>query len=57
MYFVHISAKEGVSAVREARGRGLPINGETLHNYVSFTAEDYKKPDGPKCHTYPSMKS
>ena len=47
VYFVHISAKEGVNAVREARGRGLAINGETLHNYVSFTAEDYKKPDGP----------
>ncbi len=57
VYFVHISAKEGVNAVREARGRGLPIYGETLHNYVSFTAEDYKKPDGAKYHTYPSLKS
>ena len=57
VYFVHISAREGVNAVREARGKGLPIYGETLHNYVSFTAEDYKKPDGPKYHTYPSLKS
>ena len=47
VYFVNISPKESVNAIREARGRGLPINGETLHNYVSFTAEDYKKPDGP----------
>ena len=38
VYFVRISAKEGVNVVREARGRGLPINGETLHNYVSFTS-------------------
>jgi len=57
VYFVHVSAKEGVNAIREARGRGLPIYGETLHNYVSFTAEDYKKPDGMKYHTYPSLKS
>ena len=57
VYFVPISAKGGVNVVREARGRGLPINDETLHNYVSFTAEDYKKPDGPKYHTCPSLKS
>ena len=57
VYFVHVSAREGVNAVREARGRGLPIYGETLHNYVSFTSEDYKQPDGMKYHTYPSLKS
>ena len=57
VYFVHVSAKEGVNAIREARGRGLPIYGETLHNYASFTSEDYKKPDGMKYHTYPSLKS
>ena len=57
VYFVHVSAKEGVQAIREARGKGLPIYGETLHNYVSFTAEDYKRPDGMKYHTYPSLKS
>ena len=57
VYFVHVSAKEGVGALREARGRGLPIYGETLHNYVSFTADDYRRPDGPKYHTYPSLKS
>ena len=57
VYFVHVSAKEGVEAIREARGRGLPIYGETLHNYVSFTAENYKEPDGMKYHTYPSLKS
>ena len=56
VYFVHISAKEGVNAVREARGRGLPVYGETLHNYVSLTAEYYKRPDGMKYHTSPSLK-
>jgi dihydropyrimidinase len=57
VYFVHVSAKEGVQAIREARGNGLPIYGETLHNYVSFTADDYQKPNGMKYHTYPSLKS
>ena len=57
VYFVHVSAKEGVQAIREARGKGLPIYGETLHNYVSFTADDYQKPNGMKYHTYPSLKS
>ncbi len=57
VYFVHISAKEGLHAVREARGKGMPVYGETLHNYASFNAEDYKEPDGMKYHTYPSLKS
>ena len=57
VYFVHVSAKEGVEAIAEARGRGMPIYGETLHNYVSFTSENYKEPDGMKYHTYPSLKS
>ena len=56
VYFVHVSAKEGVAAIAEARSRGLPIYGETLHNYVSFNAENYKEPDGMKYHTYPSLK-
>ena len=57
VYFVHVSAKEGVAALREARSRGLPIYGETLHNYLAFTAEDYKESDGMKYHTYPALRS
>ena len=56
-YFVHVSARQGVDAIREARGKGLPIYGETLHNYVSFNADNYREPDGMKYHTYPSLKS
>jgi dihydropyrimidinase len=57
VYFVHVSAKEGVRAIQEARGKGLPVYGETLHNYVSFSADDYKQENGMKYHTYPSLKS
>jgi D-hydantoinase len=56
-YFVHTSARDGVEAIAEARSRGLPIYGETLHNYVTFDQENYKEPDGMKYHTYPSLKT
>ncbi len=56
-YFVHVSAKEGVRALEEARGRGFPLYAETLHNYVSFNADDYRRENGPIYHTYPSLKS
>jgi dihydropyrimidinase len=55
-YFVHTSAREGVEAIAEARARGLPIYGETLHQYVCFNAEYYKTPRGFCSHTYPSLK-
>ena len=57
VYFVHTSAREGVEAVGEARRRGLPVYGETLHNYACFNADNYREPDGMRYHTYPSLKS
>jgi dihydropyrimidinase len=56
IYFVHATAKEGVEAVAEARLRQLPIYGEALHNYLEFTCDDYKKPEGTIIHTYPAIK-
>src|ERR1700736_5132272 len=56
VYFVHTSAREGVEAVAEARGRNLPIYCERLHHYPGFSAEDYKTPRGFCYHTYPSLK-
>lgn len=56
IYFVHTTAKEGVAAIAEARDRRLPVYGEALHNYLQFTCEDYKKPDGTAIHTYPAIK-
>ncbi len=56
VYFVHVTAKEGVAAIAEARSQGRPIYGEALHNYLEFTCEDYKKPDGTAIHTYPAIK-
>jgi dihydropyrimidinase len=56
VYFVHTSAKEGVDAVGEARGQGMPVYAETLHQYACFNAEYYKTPRGFCSHTYPSLK-
>ena len=56
VYFVHVSAREGVKAIGDARSRGLPIYGETLHNYACFNADSYREPEGMKYHTYPSLK-
>ena len=57
VYFVHVSAREGVESVGGARMLGLPIYGETLHNYACFSAGNYREENGMKYHTYPSLKS
>ena len=57
LYMMHVSAGTGVQAIREARAKGLPIYGETLHQYMLFSEEDYKRPNGQIYHTYPSLKS
>ncbi len=57
LYMLHTSAATGVAAIREARARGVPIYGESLHQYMLYTQEDYKKPNGQIFHTYPSLKS
>jgi dihydroorotase-like cyclic amidohydrolase len=57
LYMMHVSAATGVAAIREARGRGLPIYGETLHQYMLYSSADYRRPNGQIFHTYPSLKS
>ncbi len=56
LYMMHTSAATGVRAIAEARARGVPIYGETLHQYLLYNALDYKKPGGQMYHTYPSLK-
>jgi len=50
------SAETGVRAIEAARARGAPVYGETLHQYLLYGAEDYKKPGRQMYHTYPSLK-
>jgi dihydropyrimidinase len=57
LYMMHTSAATGVAAIAEARAKGLPVYGETLHQYMMYSQEDYKRPNGQMYHTYPSLKS
>jgi dihydropyrimidinase len=56
LYMVHVSAATGVAALEASRARGFPMYGETLHQYLMYNAEDYKRPGGQMYHTYPSLK-
>jgi dihydropyrimidinase len=56
LYMLHTSAATGVNAIAAARAHGVPIYGETLHQYLMYNSEDYKKPNGQIYHTYPSLK-
>jgi dihydropyrimidinase len=56
LYMVHVSAATGAAAIAGSRMRGFPIYGETLHQYLLYNAEDYKRPGGQMFHTYPSLK-
>ena len=42
---------------RPRRAQGQAVYGEVLHNYLCFTAENYKEPDGAKYQTYPALKT
>src|SRR5207237_1447577 len=57
LYMMHVSAGTGAAAIAEARAKGQAVFGETLHQYLLYSAEDYKKPNGQIYHTYPSLKS
>ncbi len=57
LYMMHVSAATGVVAIRASRARGYPVYGETLHQYMLYTSDDYRRPNGQIYHTYPSLKS
>jgi dihydropyrimidinase len=40
----HVSSKEGVEVIRQARGRGLKVFAETCPQYLFMTAQDLDKP-------------
>jgi len=44
LYIVHLSAGEALSAVTEARDRGIPVHAETCPHYLFLTIEDYERP-------------
>jgi dihydropyrimidinase len=45
LYIVHLSAAEALSAVTEARDRGIPVHAETCPHYLFLTEEEYELPE------------
>jgi len=56
-YIVHMNTKGGVDLVRDAREEGLAIMGETCPQYLFFTIDDLRRPDGAKWICSPPMRS
>jgi dihydropyrimidinase len=46
LYIVHLANKQGMDEVTKARSEGYPIFAETCPQYLNFTNEVYKRPDG-----------
>ncbi|HEY3365414.1 MAG TPA: dihydropyrimidinase [Symbiobacteriaceae bacterium] len=45
LYVVHISCREALAEVLQARSRGLKVDAETCTQYLVFTAADLDQPD------------
>ncbi|HZW05055.1 MAG TPA: dihydropyrimidinase, partial [Anaerolineaceae bacterium] len=48
LYVVHMNAAGEVDQLEYARSRGLPVMGETCPQYLFFTIENLRQPDGAK---------
>jgi dihydropyrimidinase len=58
LYILHMAAAAGVEALAEARARGLPMYGETLTPYLSFTADAlWEEGRGLLFNNYPTIKT
>lgn len=56
LYIVHLANAEGMQAVRDAVNAGYTIYAETCPQYLHFTSEVYKRPDGRNFVCSPPMK-
>ncbi|HPR79345.1 MAG TPA: dihydropyrimidinase, partial [Candidatus Limiplasma sp.] len=56
LYIVHMADKEGLEAAVEAKRGGAPIYIETCPQYLEFTCDVYKRPDGRNFVCSPPMK-
>jgi dihydropyrimidinase len=56
LYIVHLANEQGMRAVTKARDEGYPIFAETCPQYLHFTSDVYKRPDGRNFVCSPPMK-
>jgi dihydropyrimidinase len=57
LYIVHMNAGGEVDQLNYAREHGLPVMGETCPQYLFFSIEDVRKPDGSKWICSPPMRT
>jgi len=57
LYIVHMNAGGEVDQLEYARKKGVPVMGETCPQYLFFTEENLKQPDGAKWICSPPMRS
>lgn len=57
LYVVHMNAGGEVDMLQYARERGLPVMGETCPQYLFFTEDHLRRPDGAKWVCSPPMRS
>ncbi|GAB6902568.1 amidohydrolase family protein [Kineosporia succinea] len=56
LYIVHVSARESIDAITEARRDGVNAFGEILHQNLAFDPERYREPQGQRFMNYPANK-
>lgn len=56
LYLVHMNVAGEVDMLTYARERGLPVMGETCPQYLFFTEEELRRPDGAKWICSPPMR-
>ena len=57
VYIVHMNVGSEVDMLKYARERGVPVMGETCPQYLFFTIDDLRKPDGAKWICSPPMRT
>jgi dihydropyrimidinase len=57
LYLVHMNAAGEVDMLKYARDRGLKVMGETCPQYMFFTEDDLRRPDGAKWICSPPMRT
>lgn len=57
LYVVHLNTAGGVDQIGYARARGVKVMGETCPQYLFFTEEHLRRPDGAKWVCSPPMRT
>jgi dihydropyrimidinase len=57
LYVVHMNAAGEVDMVKYAREKGIPVMGETCPQYLFFTVDHLRRPDGAKWVCSPPMRN